>query len=262
VTGFPTIKFFPKGSTQAEDYNGGRDLESFANFLYEKTSVRAKIPRKEEYAAVLTDSNFDKIVMDETKDVLVEFYAPWCGHCKSLAPIWEKVAKTFKYEKNVVVAKIDADNYKTIGGRYEVQGFPTIKFFPKGNKKGEAYEGGRSESDFINFLNEKAGTHRVVGGGLAEQAGRHSILDELAQKFFSSKDGRSSIVEEAKEAIKSIEHKWSEFYVKVMEKILKTSDSYIQEELARLEKISSGAIAPEKADEFTIRRNILRSFKN
>lgn len=50
---------------------------------------------------VLTPDNFDKIVMDPTKDVLVEFYAPWCGHCKSLAPIYEKVAATYAGEPNV-----------------------------------------------------------------------------------------------------------------------------------------------------------------
>jgi len=50
----------------------------------------------------LTDSTFDKVVKDPTKDVLVEFYAPWCGHCKNLAPVWEALAKTFVNDKDVL----------------------------------------------------------------------------------------------------------------------------------------------------------------
>jgi len=46
--------------------------------------------------------------LDETKDVLVEFYAPWCGHCKALEPKYDELAKKLAYNKNIVIAKIDA----------------------------------------------------------------------------------------------------------------------------------------------------------
>ncbi|KAE8681442.1 hypothetical protein F3Y22_tig00111330pilonHSYRG00812 [Hibiscus syriacus] len=63
---------------------------------------------------VLNADNFDEVVLDETKDVLVEFYAPWCGHCKILAPTYEEVATAFKMEDDVIIANLDADKYKDL----------------------------------------------------------------------------------------------------------------------------------------------------
>lgn len=54
----------------------------------------------------LTLETFDSLAMDPTKHALVEFYAPWCGHCKSLAPVYEKLGKVFEAESNVIVAKV------------------------------------------------------------------------------------------------------------------------------------------------------------
>lgn len=66
---------------------------------------------------------------------------------------------------------MDADAKKNmpLAMKYEVGSFPTLMFFPKDNKKGELYEGGRNEEDFVEFLNEKCGTQRAVGGGLNEK---------------------------------------------------------------------------------------------
>ena len=75
----------------------------------------------------LTDKNFQNIVMKNPGPVLVEFYAPWCGHCKSLAPEYKKAAKALKGV--MTVAAIDLDKYKSMGGPYGIKGFPTIKLF-------------------------------------------------------------------------------------------------------------------------------------
>src|SRR5947209_7408831 len=78
----------------------------------------------------LLPSNFDDIVLNSGKPALVEFFAPWCGHCKSLAPVYEELASTFESAKDkVTIAKVDADAEKDLGRRFGVQGFPTLKWF-------------------------------------------------------------------------------------------------------------------------------------
>lgn len=69
----------------------------------------------------------------------VEFYAPWCGHCKSLAPEYEKLAKAA--EGVIKVGAIDLDKHKQFGGNYGIRGFPTIKFFGDDKKSPMDYNG-------------------------------------------------------------------------------------------------------------------------
>lgn len=64
----------------------------------------------------LTTENFDSLVLG-SKNALVEFYAPWCGHCKQLAPKYEELAKVFAGDKNVVIAKLDATEYGEIANK-------------------------------------------------------------------------------------------------------------------------------------------------
>jgi protein disulfide-isomerase A1 len=90
--------------------------------------------------------------MDETKDVLVEYYAPWCGHCKSLAPIYEELATKLKGNKNLVIAAMDATANEAEG--VNIEGFPTIKFYPANNKAGLDYKGGRTLEDIEKYLRE------------------------------------------------------------------------------------------------------------
>lgn len=83
----------------------------------------------------------DTIVKDTARDVLLEVYAPWCGHCKQLDPIYKKLAKRFKKVDSVVIAKMDGTENEHPD--VEVKGFPTIYFFPAGEEqKPIAFEGG------------------------------------------------------------------------------------------------------------------------
>jgi len=99
---------------------------------------------------VLVGKNFDEVARDRTKSVFVEFYAPWCGHCKQLAPIWDQLGEKFKDSPDVVVAKMDSTANELAD--IKVQGFPTLKFFPKDSDEIVDYNGERTLDAFIKFL--------------------------------------------------------------------------------------------------------------
>lgn len=106
---------------------------------------------------ILTPDNFDQYVHTASdKPAFVEFFAPWCGHCKSLAPEYELVATAYK-GLGAHVASVDADAHRELGQRFGVTGFPTLKYFPAGSIEGETYTGGRTGADIVNFLNQKTG---------------------------------------------------------------------------------------------------------
>ncbi|KAG8212998.1 thioredoxin-like protein [Butyriboletus roseoflavus] len=263
VTGFPTLKWFD-AQGNVENYEGARDLETLVSFVATKSGVKSSIKPPPPPATLILDAHtFDDVALDKTKDVLITFTAPWCGHCKSLKPIYEEVAKDFNSESNCIVANIDADAAlnKEIAGRYGVASYPTIKFFPRGGKDVENYEGGRSEEAFVTFLNERCGTHRAVGGDLNDEAGRLAELDAVAQKFLAAAgNARHAIHKEAKALSDSLGVA-SNHYLRVMEKIVTHSEAYIEKESQRLASIlSKRSLAPTKLDEIKIKANILNAF--
>jgi len=99
---------------------------------------------------VLVGKYFNEVALDASKDVLVEFYAPWCGHCKKLAPIWDELGEHFKDNDKIVIAKLDATGNEV--ENVKIKGFPTIKLFKSGDNSIVDYNGGRTLDDFIKFL--------------------------------------------------------------------------------------------------------------
>jgi len=106
----------------------------------------------ESSVVTLTASNFDEILGAHPK-ILIEFYAPWCGHCKALAPEWAKAAK--RLEDTIVLAKVDATIETALGEKYGVRGYPTIKYFENGEPK--EYSGGRKEDDIVTWVAQNTG---------------------------------------------------------------------------------------------------------
>uniref|UniRef100_A0A0E0KYP1 protein disulfide-isomerase n=1 Tax=Oryza punctata TaxID=4537 RepID=A0A0E0KYP1_ORYPU len=150
-----------------------------------------------------------------------------CGHCKHLAPIYEKLASVYKQDEGVVIANLDADKHTALAEKYGVSGFPTLKFFPKGNKAGEDYDGGRDLDDFVKFINEKCGISRDSKGQLTSEVWhRHYI------------------------------------YVNSAKKIMEKGSEYTKKESERLQRMLEKSISPSKADEFVIKKNILSTFSS
>ena len=84
----------------------------------------------------------------------MEFYAPWCGHCKKLAPHWATAATVLREEGSAAaLAKVDADAHRDLGERYGVKGFPTIKWFVDGQPSD--YEGGHTDEEIIAYVRKK-----------------------------------------------------------------------------------------------------------
>jgi len=132
----------------AADFAGGK-LEAYVKSedIPEDNSAPVK---------VVVGKNFDDIVNDPTKDVLIEFYAPWCGHCKSLAPKYDELAEKLKDNKDIVIAKMDA-TLNDAPANFAVSGFPTLYWAPMGNKENPVkYQGGREVSDFVKYIKEHA----------------------------------------------------------------------------------------------------------
>lgn len=99
---------------------------------------------------VIVGKNFNDVVLDKSKNVLVEFYAPWCGHCKQLAPIYDELGEKYKDNADVVIAKMDATKNEV--EEVKVTSFPTLKYFKKETNEVIDYNGGRTLEDLSAFI--------------------------------------------------------------------------------------------------------------
>ncbi|KHJ46223.1 protein disulfide-isomerase domain protein [Trichuris suis] len=189
VQGFPTVKIFGIDKNKPTDFQGGRTAQALADAAINevKRLVQMRLTGRRPGAdskkssstgsakdvIELTDSNFEDMITNSDDMWLVEFFAPWCGHCKNLAPHWQSAATQLK--GRVKVAAIDATVNTVMAQRFGIQGFPTIKMFPSGAKSLDdavEYTGGRSASDIVQWAEEK----------LAESAPPPEIEELINQK--------------------------------------------------------------------------------
>lgn len=98
-----------------------------------------------------TDSNFKEEVLESDLPVLVDFWAPWCGPCKTIAPLVEEFAK--EYAGKMKIGKVDVDNNSKIPTQYGIMSIPTIVFFKKGKVMNQ-FMGAVSKHEFKRKIEE------------------------------------------------------------------------------------------------------------
>jgi len=137
---------------------------------------------------VLTKDNFDTF-LKENPIVLVEFYAPWCGHCKRLAPEYAKAAKKLKEKGGIPLAKVDATAEADVAKRFDIKGYPTIKLFRKGEP--EEYEGGRTSDTIISWIERMTGAAFDIVADIGEAKKRATEEAVAFIGHFKSKESES-----------------------------------------------------------------------
>lgn len=123
--------------------------------LLATASVVCAAEEEDGAVVVLTAANFDE-TLKNNDTVLVKFYAPWCGHCKRLAPEYKKAADILKERgSNVVLAKVDATAETDIADKHGVREYPTLTLFR--NQKPEKFTGGRSAESIVEWIDKMTG---------------------------------------------------------------------------------------------------------
>lgn len=163
VKGYPTLLWIVDGKKK-EKYSGSRAVKDFKAFIEEKTATEKKESDEEEAKVEeiavlqLTGDSFQHGI--EKGVTIVKFFAPWCGHCKRMAPTWDELAVKFAGNSAAKVAKVDCtlEESKDLCNEQGVDGFPTI-FLYKNGEKVEEYNGSRSLDDLFTFVSKHAQGH-------------------------------------------------------------------------------------------------------
>lgn len=262
VKGYPTLKWFPKGKP-VQEYGGGRTADTIVPWVNEQIGTNRKIKMAPTAVMTLTMENFQEVTTSG-RGVLVEFYAPWCGHCKQLTPIYEELAKVFEGDsKSVVIAKVDATAENEIGEMHKIEGFPTIKWFPPSSGTPMDYPGGRQLEDMVDFINSQLPSlQRSYDGGLKPTAGRYAAFD--AMLFEAGYDINQELLTSFNTIVAGLKGDdlvIAKVYTKILEKIIEKGPDYIDTESARVRKLSSSEkLKAADKTKFLLKLNALKAF--
>ncbi|KAK6333412.1 hypothetical protein TWF718_011224 [Orbilia javanica] len=133
----------------------------------------------------LTPKNFDEVITNSGRPALVKFFAPWCGHCKKMAPTYDELGDAFaSVSDQVVIAKVDADKHRELGKRFEIKGFPTLKWFDGKSDKPITYDSARTLEAMTKYITDKTGIK--LGGAAAPKKEPESPVKALTDANFEA----------------------------------------------------------------------------
>lgn len=124
---------------------------------------------------VVVADNIDDIVFNSGKNVLLEFYAPWCGHCRKLAPILEEVAVSFRNDEDIVIAKMDG-TANDVPTDFVIEGYPALYFCSSSGGEILSYKGARTAEEIISFIKKNRGPK---AGALEEVTQTDAVQEEV-----------------------------------------------------------------------------------
>ncbi len=161
LQGFPTIILFKKDDkTNPVEYNGDRSTSDFIKFVNTNIggeNIQLKVQETSEESNKVIDitNNFNQLVMDSSEDIIVMFYAPWCGWCKKMLPDYSKLVEKFKdHSSKLKIMKMDATANQVKHDNIKIYGFPLVHYFKAGDKQNPVeYKGNRSLDDMVNYIN-------------------------------------------------------------------------------------------------------------
>lgn len=182
-------------------------LQFLALFLLFACSFAVEVT-EEENVYVLTEATFDDFIKEHSH-VLVEFYAPWCGHCKKLAPEYSRAALKLRNANGAPLAKVDATVEKALGERFGIKGYPTLKFFINGSPV--EFNGGRTEDEIVNWVNKKSGS---AVQELTEQSAFEKFTNdhEVSVVYFGARDSAEfRVFEKIAQSLDDVVFGWTSF---------------------------------------------------
>ncbi|XP_035741453.1 thioredoxin domain-containing protein 5 homolog [Vespa mandarinia] len=165
IKGYPTLLWIEDGKKMYK-YTGQRtheDLKAYVSAMLKKSAEQSLNKDRSSDSTIhnvlsLTGDSFEHSV--EKGVSFVKFFAPWCGHCKRLAPTWEELGRKFFANENVHIAKVDCtlNTSKQLCYEQEVDGFPTLYLYRNGRKVSE-YNGPRNLDDLYGFVMNHLRSH-------------------------------------------------------------------------------------------------------